>query len=45
MLLQKENCMKNSPLMLPHEATLCSYRDSVLDVVTIGVAIIVAIAY
>ncbi len=37
--------MENSPLMLSHEATLCSASDSVLDVVTIAVAIIVALQY
>ena len=37
--------MKNSALLLPTEATFTSAHDSVLDAITIGVAIVVAIAY
>lgn len=37
--------MENSPLLLSNEATLCSSHDSVIDTITVGVAIILAIAY
>ncbi len=37
--------MINSSLILQNEATFSSAHDSVLDPITIGVAIVVAIAY